>query len=467
MEINRAWCPFPALPTLPTFLACLLPSIGGPLLAQSTTFDFAAPELIELPAGFAPTCLDLGDLDQDGVTDLVVCGRGQEGGVLVLPGLGNGSLGPPTDLGLEQPIDWLELGDLDEDGILDLVLAARSRSGRLELLRGLAGGGFAETSLALRFGRELRSARLADLDGDTHLDLVVVGHASDEVRILVGDGTGGFQTARRLRCGSWKNGYAYPQSVQLPDLDGDGRLDLTSVGIGTRSLEIAINDGSATFPEARSWVGPVLDNGTIPGCSYGAWADFNGDGRLECLLTLTSFGSQQFAVIEVDEAGDVAGTTLHAGSLTGISWFPEVGDFDGDGDPDVVIGHALPGLISFFENVTTPGGPPAFLAPQSFPASEFTRFLRTVDLDLDGDLDLLAADFTGDRLVILRNNRLGGASPRSPDQPTPALRDPASVVPPELRTDGVALAKWLSDLDGDPTRIVLDPGDDPVTGAPR
>ncbi|MEC8733990.1 MAG: FG-GAP-like repeat-containing protein, partial [Planctomycetota bacterium] len=159
--------------------------------------------------------------------------------------------------------------------------------------------------------------------------------------------------------------------------------------------------------------------------------------------------------------------TLHAGSLTGISWFPEVGDFDGDGDPDVVIGHALPGLISFFENVTTPGGPPAFLAPQSFPASEFTRFLRTVDLDLDGDLDLLAADFTGDRLVILRNNRLGGASPRSPDQPTPALRDPASVVPPELRTDGVALAKWLSDLDGDPTRIVLDPGDDPVTGAPR
>ena len=48
---------------------------------------------------------------------------------------------------------------------------------------------------------------------------------------------------------------------------------------------------------------------------------------------------------------------------------------------------------------------------------------------------------------------------------------PASVVPPELRTDGPALAKWLSDLEGDPMRSTLgpmdEPMDDPMTGGPR
>ena len=333
---------------------------------------------------------------------------------------------------------------------------------------GLSNGGFVEDPRTIRLGRELRSTRIADLNQDAHLDLVVVGHGSEEIQVLNGDGTGAFSFGSRLRTAPWRNGYPYPQSAELLDLDLDGFTDIAAIGLGSRTIELSLNDGTGGFSRTRSWKGPDLANGQQPGCAYGEWQDFNGDGRVDCLLSLTDFGMQQFAILQLDESGDISTTTLHPGVSYGFSWYPASGDFDGDGDRDVVIGHALPGLIAIFENVTEPGGDPEFLYPQSFLGLQFIRYLRSIDLDLDGDADLVAADFSGDRLIVLRNQLVGAPPPDGgSSQSDQAAEQTVSIsLPPKLeQMDGSSITKWLSDLSAPEVRQFIDTSKSPASEA--
>ena len=439
--------------------------------AQLTDFDFTE-EIIQLPEGFSPACFDLTDLDQDGDLDAVVCGRNTDGRAMILEGASDGTLTPAAELAVPDQMDWAEFGDFNEDGLVDIVFGCRSWVGRVVIFDGLPGGGFVEEARTLRLCREIRATRVGDLDQDSHQDLVVVGHSSEEIRTLMGDGSGSFESGTRLRASPWRNGYPYPQSAELIDLDSDGFLDIASIGLGSRTIDLSFNDGLGGFDRTRSWTGPILDDETRPGCSYGEWADFDGDGRLDCLLSLTNFGSQRFAILELDGSGDIIGTSIHPGSTSGLSWTPCSGDFDGDGDTDVVIGHALPGTIAFFENVTEPDGELEFLFPQMFMGTQFIRFLRSIDLDQDGDLDLIAADFSADRLIVFRNN-LVGTLPRGDDRAREIDRPSAEPVRPrpvleDDGRDGATLVKWLSDLSAPEVRDLLaDPLDRSEAGGGR
>ena len=447
--------------SLPALLLAAGLSSCGVVHAQVTSFDFAEPEFIQLPEGLSPTCFDFADLDGDGDLDGVVCGRDPEGRVCLLEGTPDGGLVLVDELVAPNQADWVEFGDFNEDGAIDMVLGIRSWVGLVTIFDGLPGGGFNPEPRTIRFGRELRATRVADLNQDSHLDIVVVGHTSEEIQVLLGDGTGAFEFGSRLRTAAWRNGYPYPQSAELLDLNLDGFIDIAAIGLGSRTIELSMNDGGGGFARTRSWRGPTLENGSQPGCSYGDWADFNGDGRLDCLLSLTDFGMQQFAILQLDETGSITTTSFHPGSFSGFSWYPSSGDFDGDGDADVVIGHALPGLIAVFENVTEPGGDPEFLLPQSFFGLQFIRYVSTLDIDLDGDVDLVAADFTADRLILLRNQRIaepppGEGAPGS-TTPRPGVLEPGTIeLPPAVRElDGSRLAKWLSDLSAPEARRLL------------
>ena len=426
--------------------------------AQLTEFDFTE-EVIQLPEGFSPVCFDLTDLDQDGDFDAVVCGRNLDQLAMVLEGGPGGTLTPTDELTVPDQMDWAEFGDFNEDGLTDIVLGTRSWAGLVVIFDGLPGGGFAAESRTIRVGRELRATRVADLDLDSHQDLVVVGHGSEELQILMGDGSGSFDFGSRIRYSPWRNGFPYPQSAELIDLDSDGFLDIASIGLGSRTIDFSMNDQLGGFSRTRSWSAPIFEDGVRPGCSNGEWADFDGDGRLDCLLSLTNFGAQQFAILKLNGTGEITQTTLHPGSPSGLSWYPCSGDFDGDGDADVVIGHALPGTIAFFENVTQPDGELEFLYPQVFMGTQFIRFLRSIDLDDDGDMDLVAADFSGDRLVVFRNNLIGGLAqgsaqsmtrdhqPRSSHHSRTSLKDDGR--------DGTSLVKWLSDLSAKDVRTLF------------
>lgn len=428
---------------VPSLLPCLL--VAFEAAAGTTDFPFGTPESIALPEELSPTCIALADRDGDGDLDAVVASRTQEGRIILLDGGPGGTLAVVGELAAPDQTDWIETADLDGDGDLEIVAGVRGSRGRIAIFDGLPGGTFAETPLVLPAGREIRCLRIDDLDGDGVPDIVAVAHRSEELITFLGDGLGGFELVQRSRLAPWRNGQVYPQSIETADLDLDGNPDTLTVSIGASSVHLARGTDAGPGTRSRAWVAPPV-GGQTGGSAYLSIADLDGDGLPELVLPQTTFGQQWFVLHELDARGDIESSRTVQASPFGVSWISDTADFDADGDEDLCIGHALPGVLVFMENVTEPGGPASFAEPQWLFQGEFIRHLIACDVDFDGDQDVVALDYTGDQILIFRNGTVGGGlaggDPRDGAKPDP--------TPEALRSlEGPELLKLLSDLDGD------------------
>lgn len=439
------------------FGACLGTLVGAsmvmPVHADQTAFDFGTPELIPLPENLSPTCLELSDRDGDGDLDAVIASRSTDHRIILLDGGPGGSLEVVGQLEAPNQTDWVETGDLNGDGHLDLVAGVRGTAGLIAIYDGDGKGSFIDKPLLLSAGREIRCLRLEDLDGDGSLDILATAHRSEEIIIYKGDGTGGFSFVERFRLAPWKNGNVFPQSLYTADIDEDGNPDTLSVSIGAGSVHIAMGVGDGSMKDSRAWVTPKV-GGLTGGSAYLSIEDFDSDGRVELIAPQTTWGQQWFVLFEIDENGSVEGTQNIMASPHGISWFSETGDFDGDGDPDLCIGHALPGVVVFMENTTEPGGDTTFNEPQWFFNGEFIRHAVARDIDGDGDQDLLALDYTGDQILLFRNGSTDGFLANGG---TEGSKPPERRIPPGLeKLDGPELLQRLASMDAAEIRSLSD-----------
>ena len=217
---------------------------------------------------------------------------------------------------------------------------------------------------------------------------------------------------------------AAPYSLRVADVTGDGHLDiLVKEGRnGVPSLELLTNTGQGTFTQATlPFVFPL--NSGVP-----VAADFNGDG----ILDLASQGNSATGIDVGNHDGVLAfdfGTG--AGKLASqavalpspqTDGFLAVGDFDGDGRPDLAFagydyqmmggfvtdagGIALPGPepTNFAMNVYRNTGQGHFAAPVGYATPAFFKDLVTGDFDGDGHIDIaLLASTTAWLLGVFYN----------------------------------------------------------------
>lgn len=336
-----------------------------------------------------PLALALGDWDEDGALDIAVTVTDFDmpSGLLLLSGLGDGTLASPERVrDFDAVAGHLAAADLNLDSHADLVVIRQDET--LSVLLGEGDGTFAD------YGEHETSpfagtVAIGDFDGDDLPDLAA-GLPCDAsgVDLFLGDGLGGF-AQRRTTPATHRSGTAI-----AGDVDGDGMLDV--VGSARSTL---LGSGEGSFSE-------VLGKGTVGGDLL-ALADFDGDGRLD--VATAEF---RWLAVRLGNGDGTFGSVRELATEIDTSR-PVLEDLDGDGLLDLAINQDLRdsggtiGSVAVYLG-TEDGG---FAAPTQNPIGGYARGLAAADLNGDRVPDLVATSNAEDSLSIFLGNGDGSFAP--------------------------------------------------------
>jgi hypothetical protein len=273
------------------------------------------------------------------------------------------------------------VADTNGDGFAD-VLWPDFNDSQIAILHGNADGSLSSPQLiAMPAASTAYAAAVADVDGDGKVDLISVGSGAQiTVSVLLGDGQGNFQPVSSQQTIAGDN----PTVVGVADLNGDGQPDLVLYYQTSSSLNLVWlkNLGQGNFAAAVT-LAQVANESVV-------LADFNQDGKPDLLYAAVdpSTGVKTFHVLL--NKGGAKFTDQVAVGLEGISGIPTVIDFDLDGIPDLTIQTLQPQatstMYSFHGN-----GDGSFTQVASFNIPADVQYV-TADFDHDGLPDLAGAN---------------------------------------------------------------------------
>jgi hypothetical protein len=226
---------------LPDLATVHLQAGGIAMLAGMGDGSFAAP--VRTPVTLQVFEGHQADFNLDGTPDIAVCGKQgyTDSKAAVYLGDGLGGFTGSAMLTTGSAPRGLGAGDLTEDGNPDLVVSSLAAYD-VFVFPGRGDGTF-DSALVHSTFQGLTDLVVADLDGDTHLDVATCSSGSSpRVGILLGDGAGGFSPGMGFAFDY--NVYGTPRSILADDFDGDGIKDLAvAISSPTYDEGIAILEG--------------------------------------------------------------------------------------------------------------------------------------------------------------------------------------------------------------------------------
>ncbi len=341
---------------------------------------FAAPQRFR--AGQNPSSVQAADLDRDGDREvIVICANSM--GACVYDNPGDGSFVQPpvidmTDPGLAPAFPTnLEAGDIDGDGDLDLVCGFRADFAEqhgISVRRNLGNGTFAPLQTYSSPVYPI-IVRLRDINGDRRPD-IIFQDGNGAVRARMNTGGGAFGSIVPLT-NNYIEGF-----LDLWDVDADGDLDLVMTGF--LEINVALNNGNGTF---GGQIATVLQDWAT---NFGM-GDFNADGFYDILTNSGAQGSARIA-FGTGNGRFTGGFDVPAGR--DVRAFTS-GDFDRNGVIDFA---TIYNLDEKGMGVRRGRGNGDFHILQTYHGSygftDHTSRARLADVDGDGQVDVLTANFS-------------------------------------------------------------------------
>lgn len=343
--------------------------------------------------------------------------------------------------GLPDKGEWRthpSIGDVNGDGLGDIAALSRKGPGP-QVFLGNGLGEWTEASEGLKYANGFScgvGTRLADVNADGHLDLVVADHC-EGVRVFLNDGTGRWSEA------SWgipRNLEGF-NDVDVADIDGDGRPDLLAVS--------AFNSGFLMLRGEASGAWTPLHETGLPRVGSG-WQvrtiDVNGDGFLDVVSTFNPTGT-----VERAETAPPAKVWLLGadGLFRPSTGFPEDGRWFAaeplqrpDGPPDLLFGlFGFKAGLYIYRSEDGEDWTELGRLDEPWFTERITGFtgLDVVDLDGDGCVDIVGYETRYRRVLVA----MGDCEQRwhlcpIDTVPTPGLEAQGwGVVSADLNSDGL------------------------------
>jgi hypothetical protein len=372
---------------------------------------------------FGPGSIAVGDLDNDGDSD-VVTGNVlfSRPGLSVLLNGGDGTYDLPTfhTLDYNQSVGDIALADVNQDAYLDVLATVPDIYGMSNILvlwRNNRNGTFALPEQFVT-GPGPVGIAVGDFNGDSFPDVATanygyIANTNNTVSILMHNGHGGAAA-----------GYLAPFEIAVPgmdtrqiiaaDINGDRRADLAVVGIdrlvqplepvGAR-LAVLTNDGTGAFTVSATYI-------SFPGARAPSYAvgladlDHDGDADLIGGGVVTSGSTDQGGISVRRNAGNGSFGSVETYLFDPSVWVPSnfaIGDLNKDGFVDVVActpsGRTMDGWVALINDGT--GG---FKPSVRYEASQQTMEAALADADGDGDIDVLTVAQSSAAVTVHKNS---------------------------------------------------------------
>jgi FG-GAP-like repeat len=351
-----------------------------PIPTSALAFSYA--DGAQFAAGNNVVALALADLNNDHKLDVIASDygiAGMNGGLAVLLGNGDGTLGAAHTVAAGDAPSSVAAADFDGDGKLDLVVTNDVVAGettvdgtQVSVLIGHGDGTFA-APVQYTVGSRPHAVVALDLNHDCQIDLAVADTTSDDVSILLGHGDGTFGAPTAMAIGQW------PWSLAATDLDGDGNADLVVADFQDGNLSVLKGHGDGSFAVSAVAVGAAQD--------FVAVADLDGDGKPEAITAAANY-VDRISIFANDGRGALQAPTGLV--TTSVPWWLAVGDLDRDGRPDIVVaesnGSTSPSGVDVLLNSAT-----GLQSPAAIATTDWSQAVELGDLNGDGLPDIVVA----------------------------------------------------------------------------
>ena len=334
------------------------------------------------------------DVSSDSKLDIVVVDQAVPANVWTLLGNGNGTFQTPTSVALSGTSGiGAAFSDLNGDGLLDIA-EMDSDTNELTIYLATSVTTYAnavsyDTSDAVH---DACSLTAGDLTGDSKAEIVNANCNDDTLTVFVNNGDGTFQTgvyyADGLSAPGGTTADLYPEAVSIADVNGDGKADIISMNDDSADVTILFGngDGTVNVPSIGYAVGGFPYQPAVVG-------DFNGDGNVDLVVA-----DLEFSLVFLKGYGDGSFRSavdyfapVPSGTPSGVT--VATGDFNGDGNPDFVLGNCCGKQVGITVFLSRADGS---LQPgvNYFSANDDQelQYVTVADFDKDGKLDIAAAD---------------------------------------------------------------------------
>jgi FG-GAP-like repeat len=383
---------------------------SGTMLLVLTNNGFGAfGSNTTLVVGEGPESVIATDINGDGKPDLISA-NSQDNTLTVLTNNGAGGFGTNTTLWEGENPDCVVAADVNGDGRMDLIGGDRFTGLTLQTQVGF-------TAYRYAVGNQPYSVVAVDVTNENKLALITANSATSTLTMFTNNGSGIFGSNTTFHVGSG------PIFLATADINGDNRQDLICVNNGATTLSILTNNANGGFGSNATLV-----VGTSPTCV--APVDVNSNGKVGLAVTV----SGELLLFTNNGSG-----VFGSGAVLAVNNDPEfvvAADVNGDHRPDLICANGLNSKQNDANGtllVLTNNGSGGFGSNNLYEVGQDPRSVLAVDVNGDGQLDLISANYTSSTLTVLTNN---GSGIFSSNATYNVGINPISVVAADINGDG-------------------------------